>query len=567
MLVAGGQWKGRRRPLRIFLALVILLIQTNAIALVPVTSGAVMAANIEPALRQFAAAHPAERVAIIVQKTTRDERVEQVIHQVGGNITKRLQIINGLAAEVPASQLQVIAAVPSVRWLSLDAPVVETNCPECLDTTRLQNSFNRTIRADQVWNAAPYVQGQGIGVAVVDSGIRQNHPDLTSRVVAKVQTSLIPDHQDSFGHGSFVAGLIGGTGAAQAGAYMGVAPKTNLIDVRVTTLDGLSLESDVIAGLEWIYDNRTTYNIRVVNLSFNASRAQSYHTSPLAAACETLWFSGMVVVASAGNQGAGALYPPANDPFVITVGAADEMGTATIRDDTIAPFSAYGTTTDGFAKPDLVAPGRKIVAPLSNPLALLALQHPTQVVNSSYIRMSGTSVAAPLVSGAIALLLQDEPHLTPDQVKYRLMATANKSWAGYDPVKAGAGYLDVYAAVHGTTDANANVGVAPSAYLAGTHTNLLLLTLTNGSVNWSSVNWSSVNWSSMTWSGDYWEGDPVNLNLPLNLNLPIKLNLLGRNRGSPSADSGNLAEETEQALDAPVYFSFLPIIQQTGPGQ
>ena len=123
----------------------------------------------------------------------------------------------------------------------------------------------------------------------------------------------------------------------------------------------------LLQGLQWVLDNKAAYNIRVVNLSLNSSVAESYHTSPLDAAVEILWFNKIVVVASAGNQGSGAIYPPANDPFVITVGATDDKGTSRLSDDVMATFSAYGTTSDGFKKPDLVAPGTNIIARLVEP--------------------------------------------------------------------------------------------------------------------------------------------------------------------------------------------------------
>jgi len=534
--------------------------------LLPVSGGSTvpLIANVQPELLQFARTQPQTTVAVIIQKYGHDQAVENLVEQLGGKITKQLTIINGVAAELPAARLAELRQSPGVRWVSLDAPVLKTDCPTCVNTTNLQNTYNQTIHADKVWNEAPYLQGQGIGVAVVDSGIKRSHADFSNRVVGKTQTNIIPDAQDGFGHGSFVAGIIGGSGAAGQGAYIGVAPKTKLIDVRVTTADGISTESDVVAGLQWVYENRTTYNIRVVNLSLNASGAQSYQTSPLDAACEVLWFSGVVVVASVGNNGAGAIYPPANDPFVITVGATDEMGTVAPQDDTVATFSAYGTTADGFAKPDLVAPGRKLIGPLSSRLSLLALQHSTQVVNDAYIRMSGTSAAAPVVSGAVALLLQAEPNLTPDQVKYRLLKTANTQWVGYDPVKAGAGSLDIYAAIHTPTDAKANAGLPISNFLTTPQFGLILpnllngslLNLSNDSVNWSSVNWSSVNWSSVNWSSvnwssvDYWELDPVNL--------PLlgKLNLLSRSRAdSVRSDTGNSANAPERTNTL-----FLPLV-------
>jgi serine protease AprX len=221
------------------------------------------------------------------------------------------------------------------------------------------------------------------------------------------------------------------------------------------------------------------------------------------------------VVASAGNNGTSTLYPPANDPFVITVGATDDKATPTTDDDRLATFSAYGMDENGFAKPELVAPGRLIVGLLpANDKLSMSRGHAANRVDTTYFKMSGTSVSAPMVSGAIALLLQDEPGLTPDQVKYRLMVTANKDWPGYDPATAGAGYLDVYAAVYGTTTESANTGLPASQLLLSgldpvawnsVNWNSVNWNSVNwNSVNWNSVNWNSVNWNSVNWNSDYW---------------------------------------------------------------
>jgi serine protease AprX len=234
----------------------------------------------------------------------------------------------------------------------------------------------------------------------------------------------------------------------------------------------------------------------------NSSVAQSYHTSPLDAAVEILWFNGIVVVVSAGNNGTGAgpvtIYPPANDPFVITVGATEDKGTTGLGDDDLAVFSAYGTTEDGFAKPDLVAPGRNIVAPLADKASTVYKEHPLHRVGDFYFRMSGTSMSAPVVSGAVALLLQDEPGLNPDQVKYRLMATANQNWI-YPAVQSGAGYLDAYAAVNGTTVGYSNQGILPSLMLS-TGTNAIDF----NSVGWNTVGWNTVGWNTVGWNAVGW---------------------------------------------------------------
>jgi serine protease AprX len=309
---------------------------------------------------------------------------------------------------------------------------------------------------------------------------------------------------DGYGHGTHVASVIGGDGSESGGKYIGVAPMVNLINVKVSNDDGSARMTDVILGLQWVLENKTKYNIRVVNLSLNSTVAESYHTNPLDAAVEILWFNKIVVVASAGNSGNGAIYPPANDPFIITVGAVDDKGTKSVSDDVMASFSAYATTVDGINKPDIVAPGKNIVARIVNMNMGLAKDHPANKVGNEYFRMSGTSVSAPMVSGAVALLLQDEPNLTPDQVKYRIMATANKKWAGYDASKAGAGYLDVVAAIDGTTSQSANTGILPSQLLSTGANPITFGSVGWNSVGWNSVGWNSVGWNSVGWNSDYW---------------------------------------------------------------
>jgi serine protease AprX len=376
----------------------------------------------------------------------------------------------------------------------------------------LASVYNSVIRATSVWNEAPaYLQGQGMTIAVVDSGVVRNR-DLGGRVIKKANFDPdFHDGTDKYGHGTFVSWIIGGDGHDSDGQYIGVAPKTNLVSVRVSDDEGMANEADVVSGLQWVYQNKSKYNIRVANLSLNSSVPESYQTSPMDAAVEVLWFNGIVVVTSAGNNGSADLYAPANDPFVITVGATDDHGTAGLDDDSVASFSAWGLTEAGTAKPELVAPGRNIIALLpDNGHLTLGRYHLANQLDSNYFRMSGTSVSAPMVAGVTALLLQDEPTLTPDQVKYRLMATANKNWPGYDPARAGAGYVDAYAAVHGSTTESANTGL-PISRLLTTGINGISASSVSwssvswSSVSWSSVSWSSVSWSSVSWSSDYWE--------------------------------------------------------------
>jgi serine protease AprX len=467
----------------------------------------------QPALLQLAAEDPNQIVSVIIQNEPGVTSVENQVTRLGGEVTEDLSIINAFSADMTAGSAVELARSNNVRWVSLDAPVVSTGCTPCIDTSNLANTYIRTIGADRVWNKSPYRQGTSIGVAVVDSGVNPNGDLFTNlgvnRQVADVRFNS--DHNqntsDGYGHGTHVASIIGGDGSESGGKYIGVAPMVNIVNVKVSNDDGSAMIKDVVAGLQWVLEHKDTYNIRVVNLSLNSSVAESYQTSPLDAAVEILWFNKIVVVASAGNQGSGAIFPPANDPFVITVGATDDKGTNSLSDDILASFSAYGLTGDGFMKPDLVAPGKNITARLVNQNMGLANAHPANKVGDQYFRMSGTSMAAPMVSGAVALLLQDEPNLTPDQVKYRLMATANKSWAGYSSSKTGAGYLDVYAAVFGTSTQSANTGLKASNLLCSGSTPITWNSVGWNSVGWNSVGWNSVGWNSVGWNSVGWNSD------------------------------------------------------------
>ncbi|MBL8055531.1 MAG: S8 family peptidase, partial [Anaerolineales bacterium] len=391
-------------------------------------------------------------------------------------------------------------------------------CHKCIDTARLTNSYVRAVGADRLWNEAPYLQGDGVTIAVLDSGIAE-HLDLqgeswSGRILDHVDFTGAWFPDDTNGHGSHVAGVVGGDGYSSSGAYRGLAPRADLVDVRVTDDQGRGTTSGVVAGLQWVYDHRDFYNIRVVNLSLNSTAGGSYHTDPLNAAVEILWFNGIVVVTAAGNNGqsaAGQIFAPANDPFVITVGAVDDKGTPSLADDALAKFSAYGTTSDGFAKPDLVAPGKNIISLLAGEDSNLAQEHPANKVSSwagnAYFKMSGTSVAAPMVAAAAAMLLEAQPGLTPDQVKYRLLATANKNWPGYSAAQAGAGYLDVYTAVHTATTASSNTGLTASQLLWTGGNPVTWGAVSWNSVSWNSVSWNSVSWNSVSWNSVSWNSD------------------------------------------------------------
>lgn len=504
--------------------LLIFLVITSLLCAVGGPPGQVSAAKTQPQLAQMAAEQPDALVRVIIQPVAGGQRVKEQVAVLGGKVTKDLRIINAFVAEVTAKAALELSRAGEVRWVSLDAPMENASVP--IDISRLKGDYIRAIHANRVWNTGPkYLQGQGLTVAILDSGNCSNNElpcdslldaEGSSHVVAAV--SMLGSHSlptDRYGHGSLVEGIVGGTGLGSGGRYFGVAPGVNLASVKVADSEGKALASDVVDGLQWVLENKDTYNIRIANISLNSSVDVSYNTSPLDAACEILWFNGVVVVVSAGNNGSATLYAPANDPFVITVGATDDMGTPTLTDDAIASFSAYGTTEAGFAKPDLVAPGTDVVSMVPKTRTNIWIDHSANRIGSlgadeeRFMRVSGTSFAAPMVSGAAALLLQDEPELTPDQVKYRLMATANRNWSGYDPEKGGAGYLDALATVKGATTQSANTGLLPSALLSTgsdpiTFGSVGWNSVGWNSVGWNSVGWNSVGWNSVGWNSDYW---------------------------------------------------------------
>ncbi len=504
------------KKLAYFATVILLLVMAFYPSVLPVQ---VQAAHAQTELAQYAAMQPQKQVEVIVQKVGQGSAAEEAVARLGGTVTADLQIINAFAARLPAAAAMELASDASVRWVSLDSPVNSTVCSQCVDTKNLLNAYDSAIGADRVWNSSTYLQGQGIGVAVVDSGINPNGDLYTNmgvnRQVANIRfnTDYNQNTSDGYGHGTHVSSIIGGDGSESNGKYIGIAPMANIINVKVSNDNGSATIKDVVQGLNWILQNKNTYNIRVVNLSLNSAIAEPYNTSPLDAAVEILWLNKIVVVVSAGNKGSGVLYPPANDPFVITVGATDDKGTGAISDDVVASYSGYGKTESGFNKPDIVAPGTNIIARIVNSNMGLAGAHPSNKVNDQYFRMSGTSMAAPMVSGAVALLLQDEPNLSPDQVKYRLTATANKRWAGYSAASAGAGYLDIYAAVKGTTTQSSNTGTKVSNLLTtGTQpvnssvswNSVSWNSVSWNSVSWNSVSWNSVSWNSVSWNSDYW---------------------------------------------------------------
>lgn len=397
--------------------------------------------------------------AVIVQGTSQ-AAVRAAVAAHHGKVTQDLWIVGGVAADVPAGELAALAAEPGITHVSEDGAVrVQDANPSPLHAASAV--YPKAVNADRLW--AEGIDGEGITVAVVDTGVKKV-ADLAGRVVGGVDFSGGDDpYDDEFGHGTFVAGLIAGNGASSGGQYKGVAPKAKIVSIKIAGADGASDVSHVLAAMQWAVSFRADYGIRVLNLSLGTDSTQSYYLSPLNAAVERAWDNGIVVTVSSSNNGpgAGTVSKPGDDPLVITVGASDDKGTPGRGDDVMAGFSGQGpTASDGLTKPDLVAPGRSVIS-LRAPGSAIDAAYPGSRVGSAYFKGSGTSFSTAVTSGAAALLLEREPGLTPDQVKARLLGSAGTGPAG-DANIDGHGSLDAHAAAHAGTFDSANQGVTRS---------------------------------------------------------------------------------------------------------
>ncbi len=348
-------------------------------------------------------------------------------------------------------------------------------------------------------------------IAIVDSGIDAGRVDFGERVIEQVNLSTRQGNQpgDGYGHGTAVASVAAG----EAEGYTGAAPDARLVGVEVLDDEGIAYLSDVIAAADWVYLNRERLNIRVANFSLHGTTVASLASDPLDRAVERLWLSGIVVVAAAGNyavDGEESFVPfaPGNDPFVVTVGATDTRGSFTKRDDVAAPWSAWGYTRDGFAKPELGAPGRYIAAAVSADTKLTR-ERPQRIVEPGYMQLSGTSLAAPVVAGTAANLLAAHPEWTPDQVKGALMLAAEPLGRAR-PRSAGVGALNAARAAAVVDPPNPNLALQrflvpdPTGGSTPVFDSAAWTTVAQSDPAWASVAWGSVAWGSAAWSSVAW---------------------------------------------------------------
>jgi serine protease AprX len=402
---------------------------------------------------------------------------------------------------------------------------------------------NDAIGAMDFWDAG--YTGAGVDVALIDSGIAPvQGVKLPGKVVNGLDISFESQadnllHLDTYGHGTHMAGIIAGRDsltnplkAQAAGEFVGVAPGARIINIKVADSNGAVDVSQVIAAIDWVVQHRNDHgmNIRVLNLSFGTDGTQEYTLDPLAYAVQMAWDHGIVVVVAAGNDGNNSvLRNPALNPYVIAVGATDTRGTERVWDDFVTDFSNCGTSN---RRVDLVAPGRSIES-LRVPGSAADQEYPAARVEERFFKGSGTSQATAVVSGAVALIIDQRPGITPDQVKELLAESADE--IKYSPKKCrGGGTLNLAEALDEDTDDDVQRFARPSG--AG------FLELSRGSAHlidgktvlegeqdifgtkfdsaswstgaaqgaswsggdWNGSSWSGASWSSKSWSGASW---------------------------------------------------------------
>jgi serine protease AprX len=482
--------------------------------------------------------------------------VAKAVIEAGGHITAHLAIINGVAAQVPAASVDSLSDAAGVQAVVDDyalRPLHHTNAGGPGGELGTMPEVNKAIGADDLWRSG--YTGKGVDIALIDTGVVPVEGLTTEgKVVNGLDISFesqVGDgqylHMDTNGHGTSMAGIIAGKDStvtdpanAPAGSFTGVAPDSRLVNVKVAGADGAVDVSQVIAAIDWVVQNRRSngLNIRVLNLSYGTDSTQSWQTDPLSYAAEVAWKHGIVVVAATGNDGKGSqLAMPAANPYVLAVGASDHLDTATTADDKPASFSTYAS---GARRPELLAPGVGVTS-LRAPGSNIDQLYPNARQGARYLRGSGSSQAAAVVSGAAALLLQQRPDLTPDQVKALLKTTATKL-NGVTPFAQGSGLINLRAARVAATPAGtqqihgAGTGVGSLQAARGTHrmvrdgvelsgerdihgknfssaawapTSLAGSSWSNGVWNgssWSGSSWSGSSWSGSSWSGSSWSG-------------------------------------------------------------
>jgi serine protease AprX len=416
-----------------------------------------------------------------------------------GNVNDDLPIVDAVSADLTQDQVDALNADGDV----LVVPDVQIDVAGAAD---IAPRAPAAVFPDTTGATSLGANGKGVTVAVLDTGIARL-PDFGRRLIGGVDFSGEADpFKDSYGHGTFVSGLIAGNGASSQGAYLGEAPGASLVSIKVAGASGSTDLSTVIKGIQWAVNNRDRMNIGVLNISMGTAPFPSSVANPLDKAVEAAWRAGIVVVTSAGNTGPtnGSITSPGDDPLVITVGAIDDNGTAGRADDTMTDFSAVGpTSVDGWFKPDLVAAGRSVVS-LRVPDSTIDLANPSARIGANNFVGSGTSFSAAITSGAVAVMRQMFGGASPDRIKGALMAGASPGPVG-SPFVDGFGSLNV---LNATTIKAVLLQVAPT--VATPIGSTVSLFVTGAGSAWNGSSWNGSAWNGSSWNGSAWNGSAWN---------------------------------------------------------
>jgi serine protease AprX len=476
-------------------------------------------AYLSPGLLEEAEANPEQLFDVIVQaergrKTAdaADEVVDVVADDpaVGSKLKRKFISITGTSATLSGRQIVKLAKKSKIESITRDVEV------ELLAYSNTQLWPQAAGVADN-WSSTTPAASSYPAIAVVDSGITNVLGGLggtgASRLVKSVTMVSASTSAAAYGHGSMVASLA----ASEATGYTGSSPRAKIVSVKVLDGNGVGTKSDIVAACDWILQNKATYNIRVANFSLNAG-GESIQYDALDKAVESLWLNGVVVVVAAGNYALNGAqsdvgYAPANDPFVITVGASDINGSVSAADDFAAPWSAFGYTQDGFSKPEVAAPGRYMNGAVPSSATLLT-QFPTRIVAPNYMWMSGTSFSAPVVSGIATSIIAKNPTWTPDQVKGAIMETVSVPARYRSNGAMGVGVVNGAAALNASGLPNPNTGLNQFVYFntatgkyafdASLWYSTALYDPAWNVASWASASWANASWSSASWSSASW---------------------------------------------------------------
>jgi serine protease AprX len=463
-------------------------------------------AFVGPNLLSAAQANGSKTFSVIVQGKGGNQAAKAVadLLKISLKSARTFSSIDGVALDLTGAQIVKLAGDKHVIAITPNAQV------RLAAASTNNDKWPFVTGVFKYWAAGANPAAPAATIAVVDSGIDASRPEFAGRIVANVNLSTLPGNSpgDGRGHGTFVAGIAAGDYPGHTGA----APGAKIVSLDVMDDQGMARTSDVIAAADWILANKAKYGIRVANFSLHSSVANSFMYDPLDKAVERLWFGGVVVVAAAGNYGSpagasGVPFAPGNDPFVITVGASDTGRSVSTNDDTAAPWSAYGYTLDGFAKPELAAPGRYMVGPVPVTSTLYS-ERPDHIVEPGYMELSGTSFAAPIASGVAALILGKHPEYTPDQVKGALMIGAKPMPSAID-LSEGVGELNAGRSIEVQNPPNPNLAL-DAFLIADPSTGARIFDAASwaskakSDASWASASWSAASWAAACWSAASW---------------------------------------------------------------